>query len=169
MPRTETATSTDGLIREPTSAAATSLAPLPKPLPRAKPPIYDENGKTILDWKDAVCMMVFLPSALGFLASLDRPVSDGASSVLGTLLVLSAGTAIGRRLVFGGPAPVVRHGFRWGVARVVGGAALFLGCLLPFGVLLPEGEASTLFPLAFLGLAVGGTIDHLARRPQDDT
>lgn len=173
MPRTEPTTerrSTEPpLPRQPTSAAASSLAQLTAPAPpRTRHPTTDRHGSLLLDWKDAVCLFGLLTGMGTTLVGIDE---DGAlgTVVAGALLVIAAvGASVGRRIVYGGPAPVVRGGLAWGAARVVGGACLFFGFFVGLFAALSPSAPVWAGLCAIFCLALGAGIDHLVRQPKDE-
>lgn len=165
MPRTETEPTTSSALPVPVPvplsvpAAALTAAP-PRPLPRGLRPLRGPAGELLLDWKD-------LGTAIAALVLLARATTaTSALAVWLGLAVLSALAPVVRRLTVGGPKPIVRHGVGWGLARVVGGVSLFVGA----GVLAFLSTIDVVqMVIGSVLVAIGATIDHVARIPPEKT
>ncbi len=170
MPRTETR---DEPLREPTSAAAASSSSTLAPAQTVKRPWRDAAGKLIVDWKDVV-VLCGATVAGGLIGARLHPEQIGQHvhgeiddpwMVVGVLVGFAVPML--RRVLFGGPPPLVREGFAWGVARVVSGVSLFFGFFCgAFAAISAEAPMFTI-ALGLALLAMGATLDHLARQPPD--
>lgn len=136
--------------------------------PKTKHATTDGNGQLILDWKDAVCFFAFVTGFGALFASLDDGDAGHASVAAALALAFGVFAPVVRRLLVGGPAPVVRDGFLWGLARVVGGVALFLGFFCGFIAAVSPQAPMVSALVAVVSLAVGATIDHVVRTPKDE-